>query len=212
MPKVNVIDDFFPKSIFEKLSDALCINGIDNRKDFPDIEQSPPFTWVWTSNSLPKGNLIPPTPFPWLWNDTHWDGSEWKQEKDSSGQFVHMFYDIDRPTSPLYDKFIFPLWEILDVFCPIRCRAVMIPQAKSIIKQGFHIDIPRLSPEKIDACTTAILYMNTNDGYSELEDGQKIESIANRLVTFPASLKHSGTTCTNQPHRTTLNFNYISFK
>ena len=51
--------------------------------------------------------------------------------------------------------------------------------------------------------------MNTNDGYTEFEDGTKVESVANRLVTFPANLKHTGTSCTDEKTRIVINFNYF---
>jgi hypothetical protein len=56
--------------------------------------------------------------------------------------------------------------------------------------------------------TTAIWYSNTNNGYTEFEDGTKIESIANRLVTFPATWKHRGVTCTDALHRIVVNINF----
>ena len=56
---------------------------------------------------------------------------------------------------------------------------------------------------------TSILYLNTNDGYTQFENGTKIESIENRLITFPLSYRHTGTTCTNQPFRAVINFNYF---
>ena len=52
--------------------------------------------------------------------------------------------------------------------------------------------------------------MNTNDGYTLFEDGTKVESVMNRLVTFPYTMKHAGTTCTNSPFRMVINFNYVS--
>ena len=58
-------------------------------------------------------------------------------------------------------------------------------------------------------CFTSILYLNTNDGYTEFENGTKIESIENRLITFPLSYRHTGTTCTNNPFRVVINFNYF---
>ena len=57
-------------------------------------------------------------------------------------------------------------------------------------------------------CTTAIYYVNTNNGYTEFEDGSRVESIENRLVTFPSYMKHTGTTCTDQKRRIVINFNY----
>ena len=48
-----------------------------------------------------------------------------------------------------------------------------------------------------------------NNGYSEFEDGTKVESVANRMVTFPANVKHTGTSCTDEKTRVVINFNYL---
>ena len=42
------------------------------------------------------------------------------------------------------------------------------------------------------------------------EDGTKVESVGNRLLTFPANMKHMGTSCTDQQFRIVINFNYYS--
>ena len=50
--------------------------------------------------------------------------------------------------------------------------------------------------------------MNTNNGYTIFEEsGQKIESVENRLVTFPSHLKHAAIESTDLP-RIVMNFNY----
>ena len=54
-----------------------------------------------------------------------------------------------------------------------------------------------------------ILYINDNDGYTRLEDGTKIKSVANRGLYFDASRKHNSTTCTDAAARFNINFNYI---
>jgi len=54
------------------------------------------------------------------------------------------------------------------------------------------------------------LYVNTNNGYTKFEDGTKVESVANRLVTFPANMKHKGTSCTDEKIRVVINFNYFT--
>ena len=56
---------------------------------------------------------------------------------------------------------------------------------------------------------TAIFYLNTNNGYTLFEDGTKIESVANRLLTFDANLPHTGTSCTDKQFRCVLNINYF---
>ena len=40
------------------------------------------------------------------------------------------------------------------------------------------------------------------------EDGKKVESVANRMLTFPANMKHTGTSCTDEKTRVVINFNY----
>ena len=85
-----------------------------------------------------------------------------------------------------------------------RIKANLNPRTSSIVKHGFHVDYQNDNHMK-----TSIFYVNSNDGYTEFEDGTIIESIANRLVTFPTNLKHTGTTCTNNPFRVVINFNYF---
>ena len=68
------------------------------------------------------------------------------------------------------------------------------------IDQGNCNDIP---------WKTAILYMNTNDGYTEFESGEIVESVANRVVIFSGTKMHRGTTCTDAKRRVVMNINYI---
>ena len=51
--------------------------------------------------------------------------------------------------------------------------------------------------------------MNTNNGYTEFEGGQKVESVANRLVTFPSKIEHCGVSQTDEQTRILINFGYL---
>ena len=73
----------------------------------------------------------------------------------------------------------------------------------NIIKHGFHNDWD------YEDSKTSIFYVNTNDGYTEFEDGTVVESVENRLVTFPSPLKHTGTSCTDTSRRMVININYF---
>ena len=42
--------------------------------------------------------------------------------------------------------------------------------------------------------------MNTHDGYTAFTDGDKVESVANRIV-LAISMEHPGLTCTNANSR-----------
>ena len=57
--------------------------------------------------------------------------------------------------------------------------------------------------------SSALLSLNTCDGYTKLKDGTKIDSIANRILLFDASEEHCSTTTTNVPARFNININYI---
>ena len=81
----------------------------------------------------------------------------------------------------------------------------LTPRADKIVEHGFHRDIE----PPISNATTAILYLNTNNGYTVFEDGTKIDSVANTFVSFPSDTKHTGSTCTDTKFRGLINFNYI---
>ena len=123
-------------------------------------------------------------------------------------QFVHYFYGEGIPASP----FVKRLNTILDIIDPIsiyRIKANLITRTPNIIENTFHVDVGNVSEEKLKHMTTSIFYMNTNNGYTEFEDSTKIECIANRMITFPANMKHRGTSCTDEKRRVVINFNYF---
>ena len=114
-------------------------------------------------------------------------------------QFSHVLYSEFAPCSHL--------WPLLESIHPIlrpgaysRVKANLQPRTEKIIENNFHFDFAN--------CITSILYLNSNNGYTLFEDGTKIDSVANRLLTFDSNLKHTGTTCTDQLTRMVINFNY----
>jgi hypothetical protein len=123
-------------------------------------------------------------------------------------QFIHTFYDVGIPQSPHMGT----LQCFVDLLQPVsilRIRANLLTRLPTLIKNPFHSDIENILEEKQKQWTTSIFYVNTNDGYTEFEDGTKVDSVANRMLTFPANMKHTGTTCTNQQIRIIINFNYF---
>ena len=54
-----------------------------------------------------------------------------------------------------------------------------------------------------------LFYVNTNNGFTILEDGTKVESIANRALFFDSSKSHKSTTCTDEDIRVNININYV---
>ena len=56
---------------------------------------------------------------------------------------------------------------------------------------------------------TAIYYINTNNGYTELENGKRIESVANRLCILKEPIAHRIINQTDTPLRSNINITYL---
>ena len=108
-------------------------------------------------------------------------------------QFIHNF--------SIEDSILFPLVERLNIKEVVRIKANLNPRTSEIVERKFHTDVD-------DKCKTAVFYINTNNGWTEFEDGSKVESVANRVVIFDSHTKHKGTTCSDQKTRVVINFNY----
>tara|TARA_S200000501_G_scaffold278979_1_gene262910 strand:- start:2251 stop:2745 length:495 start_codon:yes stop_codon:yes gene_type:complete len=122
----------------------------------------------------------------------------------SNYQFVHYFYAGLVPYQGF--EILEPILKILKPKALDRVKVNCLPRSNEIIISGLHTDLDETDiPWK-----TALLYVNTNNGYTIFEDETKVESIENRLCVFPHQLKHSGTTCTDKNRRIVLNINYIS--
>lgn len=118
---------------------------------------------------------------------------------DGKYQFIHLMYTEYAPRSP-YFEFVEPIFRDLGAASIIRCKANLLPRGNEIVQNDFHTDY--------NNCVTAILYVNSNNGYTLFKNGDKIESVANRLVVFDSNLEHTGTNCTDEPCRVVINFNY----
>jgi hypothetical protein len=90
----------------------------------------------------------------------------------------------------------------------LKAKVNLNPRAEKIKIHGYHCDVPWSDVTAISK--TAVLYINSNNGFTIFEkDGEKINSVANRMVIFSADDRHSGTTCTDQQFRVVLNLNFI---
>ena len=131
-----------------------------------------------------------------------------KEVDKNKFQFVHPFYEASQPTSPFMNK-LNPILELIQPISLIRIKANLLIRTPNIVENGFHVDMTNLPEEKQKQLTISILYMNTNNGYTEFEDGTKVESVANRMVFFSSNMKHKGTSCTDETTRVIINFNYF---
>lgn len=150
-------------------------------KQLKEEMESAEFPWYFQQSVV----LPPPVP------DTHF-------------QFTHTFYHNGMWSS----KSRWILDPVLDKIRPmsiLRIKANLNPRESKHIEHGLHADF-KSDNAKI---TTAIFYVNTNNGYTLFEDGEKVKSIANSWYEFPSSRLHTGSSCTDEKKRIVINFNYI---
>ena len=143
-----------------------------------------------------------PSPFPWFYADR----IVFEDDVDKF-QFIHAFYDNHMPMSPFSNE-LDSIINIIQPFSIVKIRAKLLTRTPEIVESTFHVDIPLLE-ENLKQWTTSIFYINTNNGYTKFEDGTIVESVANRKLSFPANMKHCGTSCTDKRRRIVINFNYF---
>ena len=135
--------------------------------------------------------------FPWLYN----------AEVANSGElqdhfyFTHNLFQDFQPTSSIFEEFV-PFFKQLEMNALVRSRALLYTNQGRQIVHEKHTDFR--FPHK-----TAVFYVNTNNGYTEFEDGTKVESVENRIVFFDGSIPHNSSTCTDQKIRVVISVNYF---
>ena len=119
-------------------------------------------------------------------------------------QFVHTFFNIGQPHRNDWSPLLNPVLDKLKAKYIFRIKANLRPRTDNAVLSDYHVDMS-LNQQ------TAILYLNTNNGYTKFQDNtfDDVHSVANRLVTFYGGLKHAGTSCTDENTRIVLNINYI---
>jgi len=149
-----------------------------------------------------------------MYPDIDWHYQDRIDGPDEDGaifQFCHIFYQLPNITSDCLRT----LEPVLDTLLPLslyRIKANLLTKTPKIIPNTFHQDMLGMTDRIKKQWTTSILYMNTNNGYTEFKDGTKVESVANRFVSFPADTWHRGTSCTDQNTRVVINFNYFAYE
>ena len=124
-------------------------------------------------------------------------------EENEKIQMVHKFYEFGKVLSD-YFYLLNPCLKLLNVKELARVKCNLILKTPRIEEHGFHIDY-----EVKEKFRTAILYMNTNDGYTIFKkNNKKIKSVENKLIDFDGHLQHMGTSCTDAPYRMVINFVY----
>ena len=147
--------------------------------------------------------------FPWFYFPVTVAGPQIKDEEQTPGLLTHSVYHNNIPTSDFFQQFFYT-FEQLDVSVLIRANLNLQIRNLEPYFATFHSDMDGYSKSFQQICTTSILYINTCNGYTEIEDGTKVDSVANRLVSFPSNMEHRGVSQTDTRTRILVNFNYLT--
>ncbi len=135
--------------------------------------------------------------FPWYYNDYVDD----IKEKGGTFQFTFTFLRNQK----------YECWgEWKDIIIPVlknikhkkmnRVKANLLTRTNKIVEHTYHTDQTE--------GTTGILYLDNSNGYTKFKNGKKVFSEENKYVEFDSTLKHTGSTCTDEKRRIVINFNY----
>ena len=140
--------------------------------------------------------------FQWYWNEHMVDLED---ESEDTFQFTHVFYKDRVPISELYLNLPEELFTKLRIVLLILIKANLTTRTSEQELSGFHID------QDIPNTLTSIYYANSNNGCTVFEEtGEKVESVENRMITFPSNLQHATLSHTDTKRRIVLNINYTT--
>ena len=125
---------------------------------------------------------------------------------DGSYYFSHEAYDRITKKTSAYNSLFSNLYIRLGVNILMRSKLNLTFRTKeTYVFYPMHTDYANN-----ESWSTAIFYLNTNNGYTLFEDGTKVDSVANRMVIFDGRMKHTGATHTddNERFRFLLNINF----
>ncbi len=127
------------------------------------------------------------------------------ESKERDGYFAHTFYINASYASnwfQIVQPIIFKIKQDFNFKALLRAKANLYSRTDILVHHKDHSD-------EIFSNIGVLLYLNTNDGFTVINNEHKIESVENRLMIFDASVKHHSTNCTNAQHRLNINFNFL---
>jgi hypothetical protein len=142
-------------------------------------------------------NILQSQKFPWYYYD------KVANDNDTKGfVFNHWCYDDENIISDYFKSIVIPILGKFNFSELLRVKINAYTQSNKNIKHSFHTD-------RKDKHMVALYSVNTNDGYTEFENGESIKSTENTLVIFDGLLKHRSVTQTDCKLRLNVNINFL---
>jgi len=114
---------------------------------------------------------------------------------------IHPIYKT-LPESPYFDDILNIFQNKWSVKSLIRIKINFYPYTHEIKEHAKHQDYDF-------SHHGAVFSLNTCDGFTRMSNGDKVDSVANRMVFFDASEYHNSSTTSNAKGRYNINFNYF---
>ena len=146
--------------------------------------------------------------FPWYFIDIiNYEWSEKEKNDLRSFQFVHLLLGVSYENYSDYTRMIVDMFgDRLNAFMFMRIKANLNINSDKIEAYDWHTDYYSDWSEK---SKSAVFYVNSNDGYTEFEDGKTVNSIANRMILFRSDRLHRGVSQLDAQVRCVINFNFF---
>ena len=135
-----------------------------------------------------------------------------RRDNDKDGYFVHSFKDLDpdtfkerfqeSPNLSILSALMKKIKENVSDQNILRIRSSLYPRRSSQNPDPMHLDYD--FPHKV-----CIYYVNTNNGYTMFENGEKVSSVENRLLIFDGLEKHCSVVQTDTAARFIININIL---
>ncbi len=140
-------------------------------------------------------NLLLSYNFPYYYNA----GTATKEDK-SDYLFCHVLYDKNKQHSDYFNQVTMPILGRLNFNYLHRVKVNCYTKKPAEISTGMHTDLSQKHQ-------VALYSVNTNNGYTLFENGDKVASVENQLVLFDGSLKHCSVAQTDENIRVNININ-----
>ena len=144
--------------------------------------------------------------FPWYYNPTivSEDADDYIEDR---WQLCHTFNQHNKGVLSTFNNLMEPIVFRLKIKPGnlLRIKANLNPKTIFHRRGGYHTDVTLSTHSNVK---TAILYVNSNNGWTHIKGYGKVKSVANRMVIFDCNLSHSGYTCTDEKTRVLINFNW----
>lgn len=137
-----------------------------------------------------------------------WKKANNNSSKENQFQFAHSFVNYKKECYSTSSKL--PIL-IMKRIAKEEKKQLIISKAKAnlFLKKDNHIELGLHKDIEDDTfLKTLILYLEDSNGYTEFENGEKINSVKNRALLFDAHIPHQTVTQTDTMFRTNVNINF----